>query len=85
MSIIFKKSYYSDERYRISICIGTSKKLSITIKKNEQKCRWHHNRVAYFWVEKDEPIYYVYSRLIKQNVKGITIREIIEDVIDRRS
>jgi hypothetical protein len=41
--------------------------------------------VAYFWVEKDEPIYYVYSRLIKQNVKGITIREIMEDVIDRRS
>jgi hypothetical protein len=85
MSIIFKKSYYTDERYRISICIGTSKKLSITIKKNEQKCRWHHNREAYFWFEKDEPIYNVYSRLLKQNVKGITIREIVEEVTDRRS
>ena len=85
MSIIFKKSYYSDERYRISICIGTSKKLSITIKRNEKKCRWFHNKEAYFWFEQDEPIYNIYSRLLKQNVKGITIREIVEEVTDRRS
>ena len=61
MSIIFKKSYYTDERYRISICIGTSKRLSITIKKNEQRCRWHHNKESYSWFENDEPIYTMFT------------------------